>query len=92
VEVESRGSMGMRCATGLETPVAAQWRIPPAVVEARIRPVGAVEEARIRSVGAVEEARIRQVGAEVEARILPAVVEARTLLAGIDAVVRPLTA
>jgi hypothetical protein len=71
----------MRCATGLETPMVAQWRIPPAVVEARIRPVGAVEEARIRPVGA-----------EVEARILPAAVEARTRLAGIDAVVRPSTA
>jgi hypothetical protein len=51
-----------------------------------------VVEARIRPVGAVEEAQIRPVGAEVEARILPAAVEARTLLAGIDAVVRPSTA
>ena len=32
----------MRCATGLETPVVALSRIPPAVVEARIQPVGAV--------------------------------------------------
>jgi hypothetical protein len=71
----------MRCATGLETPVAAQWRIPLAVVEARIRPVEAVEQARIRPVGA-----------EVEARIVPMAVESWTLLAGIDAVVRPSTA
>jgi hypothetical protein len=43
-------------------------------------------------VGAVVEARIQPVGVVVEAWILPATVESRTLLAGIDAVVRPSTA